>query len=50
MCHGPGSALVLGSTLNLSAHVETVYRSGGLNAASSCAVHVNEVLESCDEL
>lgn len=50
MCQGPGSALVLGSTLNLSAHVETVYRSGGLKASSSWAVHVNDVLESRDEL
>ncbi|MDY6225375.1 hypothetical protein [Veillonella caviae] len=39
--HGPGSAFVPGSTLNLSAHCDTVYRSGGRNASSSAAVHVN---------
>lgn len=43
MRHGPGSAPVLGSTRNLSAHSDTVYRSGGLKASSSGAVHVNEI-------
>ena len=33
--HLPGSADTLVSTLKLSAHSETVYRSGGLNASSS---------------
>lgn len=33
--HRPGSADILVSTLYLSAHSETVYRSGGLNASNS---------------